>query len=244
MGSANPRLGGKSNAPYILAQSAVPVALAPNGTVATNGQIALGVGLPTTYSNGVWLNLPAGAVSGGPAGLYWAVMTSPTAGQVYTNYVNTSGEFIPFIPSGTLTPAVGSNVAYTQSVIQVLLVNVSVPGGAMGPNGAIRVTTVFHASGGGGTKAFRGQFGGSTCWNLSSITANAAGGQLSIRNRGVLNAQYNINAATGDASSSAGAVVYGTVNTALAAFFGLTAQLVSAADGAVIESFIVEVLPG
>ncbi len=227
--------------PYILAQSAVPVCLAPNGTVATNGIVTLGTALPTTYSGGIWLRLPAGAVVGGLAGLYWAVMSSTTAGQVHTTFADPASQFIPYIPTG-LVAAVGSDAAYTQTTAIVTLVNVTVPGGSMGLNGGFRINQNQHGSGA-GSKAFRNYFGGSLIWNPQSVISNATGGTLIVRNRGVVNKQCNLNSSTGDVTTSAGAVSYGTVDTSVNQFIGLTAQLVGATDAATVEAFTIEILP-
>lgn len=228
------------NAHYILAQSAVPVCLAPNGTVATNGAITLVTALPTTYSGGIWLRLPAGAVSGGSAGLYWAVMSSTTQGQVYTNFVDPASAFTPYIP-GTLAAAVGSNSAYTQSTAIITMVNVTIPGGAMGPNGAYRLTWKFNGSGA-GSKAQRAKFGDQTPWNPFSVTTSPASGIHSLQNRGSVNRQYSSNGSSGD-SGSAGTGVYIALDTSIDQTLALTTQLTTATDAGITEGFMLEILP-
>ncbi len=134
----------KVNSPYVLAQSNVAVALAPNGTIDTNGIVTLGTALPRIYSSGIWLRFPAGAVVGGLAGLYWCDMTSTTVGQVYTNFVDGLSPFIPYIPVGALTNAVGSNAAYTQTVnTNIVLASVTNPPGSLGNNGQMKINEEF-----------------------------------------------------------------------------------------------------
>ena len=145
-----------------LAQTAIPSILVPNGTVATNGAITLGTALSAIYA-AAWIYLPAGAVVGGAAGLYYATFSSTTVGQVYTNYVNpASTQLIPAISAGTPVAAVGSNSAYTTVVAtDTPLATIDVPGLLMGANGRIRVTrresTINNANG----KTSKFSFGGS-----------------------------------------------------------------------------------
>lgn len=56
--------------------------VAPSGTVAVDGTITLGTALPATFSGGLWLYLPAGAIVSGAAAWYWADMSSTTVGVV------------------------------------------------------------------------------------------------------------------------------------------------------------------
>src|SRR5574337_1133130 len=88
--------------PYILAQSGVPVIVVPNGTVDANGTITLGTALSIVYAGGAWIRLPAGAVVGGSAGLYWCVFSFTTQGQVYTHFADKAAIFIPVVPTGAL----------------------------------------------------------------------------------------------------------------------------------------------
>lgn len=106
--------------PLSLAQSGVPVVLPSSGTITSGGAITLLTALPATYSGGAWIYLPAGAVVGGSAGLYYCLFSSATVGAVKTNYVAAgSTAFTPYIPDGALVAAVGSGSAYTLSLIHI-----------------------------------------------------------------------------------------------------------------------------
>ena len=93
--AAAPEIG-----PIILAQSAVPLGLLPSGTVAADGTITLATALPTTYSGGMWGRLPAGAVVGGAAGLYWIVFSSTAVGAVKTSFADPAAPFGGWKQSG------------------------------------------------------------------------------------------------------------------------------------------------
>lgn len=222
--------------PYILAQSAVPACLAPNGTVATDGTITLGTALPTTYSGGIWLRLPAGAVSGGSAGMYYAVMSSTTVGQVYTNYHDPASEFIPYIPS-SLTAAVGSNVAYTQTTgADVTLINA--PLTAAIDNVTLRITeTIFHSNSA-GSKIPRSYIGSDIVFSQANTTSlslsfyqmcHLHNGKVLYRNSANIGGVSGIGPALLPRSSTPGVLA--------------TGQLSSATDYIGYMGYCVEILP-
>jgi hypothetical protein len=88
-----------------LSQWNVPVGIAPTGTMGNNGAVTLGTALSTTYSNGIWLYYPAGAVAAGvpaSATFLWTVMSSTTAGTVYNSTFD-----------GLSVPVAGTTTAYS-----------------------------------------------------------------------------------------------------------------------------------
>lgn len=235
--------GRVSAIPYILAQSAVPVILAPNGTVAADGTITLGTALPTTYS-GAWVRLPAGAVSGGAAGLYWATFSSTTVGAVKSLFADPAQPFTPYVSSGVLVAAVGSGAGYTQTTnANITLVNLTVPGGVMGPNGQLVDTREFSYNTAVGTKSISVNFGGSGVMGSNRTTAGGHDQFTSrIKNRGLQNSNSAYSAS--EASTSA-VVPYANfnINTAVDQSYVLTGNIDTATNYVVIESFLLQVLP-
>jgi hypothetical protein len=226
----------------ILAQSAVPVILAPNGTIDAAGVLTLGTSLPTTYSGGAWVRLPAGAVVGGLAGLYWCTFSLVNTGAVKTLFVDPATPFTPYVPSVALVAAVGSGVAYTQTTgADITLCNVTVPGGSMGANGALRVATRWSFFNSAGNKIAIHKFGGSPA-GLSNghTTSGGAGFICTGRNRGVATAQtwpkFGSDTTTGIQQEAA-------VNTGVDQPFIAAANIVVATDHAILEGFTIEVLP-
>ena len=237
-------LGARVSTPYILAQSAVPVCLAPNGTVATNGIVTLGTALPTTYSGGIWLRLPANAIVGGAAGLYWVVMSSTTVGQVYTNFADPATEFIPSIPSGALVAAVGSNAAYTQTTgADITLVNATLAGGSLGLNGTLETKLFESHPSNANNKTFRNKLGGTTFLAIAATTSLTSSTLGFATNRGVANAQT-----TGAQTASSFGIntipaLYLGVDTSAAVASTITGQLAVATDFIVFERFCMNVMP-
>lgn len=128
--------------------SGTAVLLPPSGTIAPNGTTTLASALPETYDMGLWVYLPAGAITsvgGGVEGLYWAVASTTSILQFKNNFVDPSAaEFVPRPPDTVGTNATGSDSAYTSiASTNLLMANVTIPADSMGLNGRIDVDAHF-----------------------------------------------------------------------------------------------------
>lgn len=225
--------------PTVIGESGIPVILAPNGTVATNGTVTLGTALPLIYAN-AWMRLPAGAVVGGLAGLYFVKMTSTTEGQVYTNYADPTAAFVPSIPA-TQVAAVGSNAGYTQATAADLpLATLSLGAGAMGLNGEVRANALFGLNSTAGAKTAKIKLGASTVGSLAMTTSVAGSLSNQVRNRGAANAQIAQTADVSAGSANANALL--AVDTAVAQLVTISGQLAVATDYLVLEGFCAELV--
>lgn len=231
---------------YILAQSSVPIILAPNGTVAADGTITLGTALQTTYAN-AWVQLPAGAIVGGAAGLYFCTFSSTTVGSVKTLFVDPlTTAFTPYIPTSTLTTAVGSGSAYTQAVTMTALCNVVVPAGSMGPNGVLKSEVAFSTNNTANNKAYYATIGVPTLLqfcglNITQANVMGAAGRVRMGNRGSQQVQTYLGGGFG----------YSTLGTSIQRAFDMSVNqslfyaitMSTATDYVVLESFTVEISP-
>lgn len=221
-------------------QSAIPVVLAPNGTIATNGIVTLGTALPAIYAN-AWVYFPANAVVGGAAGLYFTQFTSTTAGQVTTSYVSAASAFTPTIPS-TVVNAVGSNAAYTQTTASALtLANVTIPAGAVGANGQIYIIPIWTHNSSVGAKVDAITLSSTSVYSLSNTTNTIESHPVVIQNRGVLNSQLSTSA--NGLSSGATTAIYSTVDLSVNQSLKFTGNIATATDYIVLEGFSVEITP-
>jgi hypothetical protein len=212
----------------LLAQSGVPFGIAPSGTIATNGTVTLGTALNLTYSGGIWLYFPAGAVVGGAAGFYWVVMSSATVGVVYTD-------------ASAAKIVVGSNAAYTGVTTEVTAASVALPANVIGPNGSLCVNVQASTNSTAGAKTVRTKLGSATVGTDAVTTSLALGVYRTINNRGGVARQVS------GPVSSAGvgtAVVESTVDTSQAQAFTITLQKAAATDTLVMESMALELYPG
>ena len=219
--------------------SALPVVLPANGTVATAGTITIGVALPQIYAN-CWIYLPAAAVVNGLAGIYFAKMTSTTEGQIYADYVSvTATPFVPHIPSGTLTAAVGSNSAYTTLTSAAFLAHVVIPGNLMGANGEAVFSGALATINNANAKSVVGTFGAMTYLTASAASVLTSSFKRVVTNRNSASLQVsNGLAALADTGTNTTANIIGTVNSGNDVACKLSVALaVPATDFAVLEYF-------
>lgn len=224
--------------PRVICQFSIPCVIANSGTVATNGTVTLGTALTLTYSDGCWLYLPAGAIVGGSAGWYYAVMSSTTVGQVYTAYMATMQT--PYIPA-LLTAATGSNSAYTGVTSQVTMGSVQIPAGLMGAQGSVRYKATFSYNNSAGAKTARVDFGGSTVLSVAPTTTVSISLDKTIHNRTA--AKQVIQAAADAQTASSTAITTLAVDTSVDVTVGVTGQLATATDFLILEALRIELCP-
>lgn len=213
----------------------IPVILPNSATVATNGAITL-TALATTYSNGAWVYLPAGAIVDGLAGLYWTIFSSTTAGVVKTNYVDAATtEFIPYVPSGTLVTAVGSNSAFvTPTGSDITLVNITLPANSISPGSNLKTYCIVTCPSAADDKIVKHKLGSTTI--AQQLFTTSTGGTLSTIVFSRTNAKQ-ILALYGD--SAIGATSFGAVDTTAVSKLVITGQLEDVAGYLVLEAFTV-----
>lgn len=221
--------------PYLLAQTGVPVILPSSGSSDAVGTITFTTALPYTPANGqpLAVYLPAGVVTAGSqgtgAGVYQAT------GKGTNNSVSLTG-----------TGIVTANGAYTQTTASNLtLANVTIPGGAMGPNGRLRTMVHTECPNNVNAKATVATFGGATVLNQSNSTIVQYLAVITTVNRGVQNAQigYSTSGTAGGSGTSSAASVVTTVDTSQAQVLTLSGQLAVATDYLILNSYSVEVMP-
>lgn len=231
----------------------VPVASAPDGSIAANGALTLS---PTTltklpgggYSNGIWLYFPANVINGSnAAGFYWAVFTNSGSGTIYNNVYTpgtNSGAGSWRVPT-TLVPFSGTTgTAYTGTTASVTTHSFVIPGNAMGPNGVIR-TDIYHRNNTtAGAKAVVQKAGSNTLGYSNSQTTQGNNIDSSfIWNRGLTNVQEALISGAPLHSNAAGNP--GTIDTTANFTLTMTTQTSTVStDWVVIESLRITVLPG
>lgn len=235
-----------SVSPYVLAQSGIPMVLAPNGTVATNGVITLATAVSPITVSGCWIRLPAGAVLNSPAGLYYAIFTSTTVGQVYTAMYDPATEAAPGVPR-VLVPAVGSNTPYVQATsTNITLANVLVPANTLGAFGGLEIASIWSMGpAASGTRLLEQRFATQTFKTNNFATDRLSYCDMAyLTNRGVATRQISW--------SSGYQVSYGSINGGVGVLsvdttkhqpLIFTGAIAVATDYAILEYFSVRVLP-
>jgi hypothetical protein len=172
----------------VLAQWGVPVGLASSGTMGNNGAASGMTALPATFSGGMWLYIPAGAIAAGEpatAAFRWFKASSTTAGTFYNSSWDGSG--IP--PLGTDTPYVTTGPGAFTGIAagEIVAATITIPAGALGPNGRLSVDSSQTNNTAAGNKMFRIRYSGAAGTVLSTQTASTAassGVVATLRNMG------------------------------------------------------------
>lgn len=210
--------------------------------------------MPTmlTYGNGVQTrfevpgslnkNVFVGGVAVTPVSTDFQSVTlspAPALGvPVQVNYDPTQVRTLP-------GPSVLANSAVAQSATglttEVVLATVVLPGGTLGPNGALRINAGFTATNNANAKFASVKFGGQAL--LSMNLANGAAGSIGLvcTNRNSLASQYIRN---NGHSPVTGLNSQSTANTAIDQILQITMTLAVGTDIGTLESFTIEVLPG
>ena len=128
------------------------------------------------------------------------------------------------------------------------LATIAIPAGAMGTDGALRVTAKWRFSGGAATKTVFTDFGGTTFQSYADTSAGVLTTQVTIANRNSASAQIGGLSGTDAMFGKSGVADYntGTVNTANAQNLTLAAQWGTAGAGTNnirLEGYTVELLP-
>lgn len=236
---AIPETGGEPPSRRILAMGGIPTIIANSGTVATGGTITLGTALQLTYPQ-CWLYLPAGAIVGGSAGWYYAIMSSTTVGVVYTNYQATMTQPLALGVAATLTVATGSNSGYTGVTTEVTMAAAVIPAGLLGTTGRVVAEGNWAHNSSAGAKVAKVAFGGSTVLSVSDTTTLGIDIRKTIQNRSASSQIIRVAVDTGAAQSVAPTLL--AIDTSAEVTVALTGSIATATDTMVLENFLIEVL--
>ena len=230
--------------PIVLAKWGVPVGLASSGTMGNNGAVSGMTALPTTYSAGIWLYIPAGAIAAGvpaAAAFRWFKGSSTTAGTFYDS--TWDGLSVPTVGTTTAFSTTGPGAFTGVAAGEITVATITVPAGAMGPNGVLRMDTAITNNSAAGNKIFEVKFG-ALAFQATATTNVMTGGWYEIRNLGVANFQKGSVFIGGAGTAALSAVAYGTVDSASAVTFLVTLEKATATNHAIFEGATVTVVYG
>jgi hypothetical protein len=140
----------------------------------------------------------------------------------------------------------GAAVSHTGNTNETTLATVTIPGGSMGPNGVVRVTSLWSVTNSSNNKALIIRFGGTSGTAYQNITVTTVGTVhfvTLIRNRNSANSQVGHASGAGlPFGTSGGAVTTSSVDTANDVDLVVRGTLASAGETITLESYMVEVL--
>lgn len=184
--------------------------VAPSGTVAADGAITLGTALPATFSGGLWLYLPAGAIVSGAAAWYWADMSSTTVGVVRGSQGGAA--------------LVGSAAAYTGVTAEATAYTCNIATPEVGRSTILRLPTLCAS--GTNAKTIRLRVGGAAVLTTAISTTGQLGGVVQILTTNLGGGVVSIENANGGGTSAV--VMLADVGAAIAV--DVTLQQATATD--------------
>ena len=140
--------------------------------------------------------------------------------------------------------ASGVQVSHTGNTNETALATVTIPAGAMGPNGRLRIRAVFSHTNGADDKIGRlrlGGISGTIHWNRTFTTTALNRLDWEIANRNAQNSQVGWQAGSSSFETSAGALTTSAIDTSAATTLVFSTQLENGVDTASLESYTVEI---
>jgi len=136
-------------------------------------------------------------------------------------------------------------IPLTGTTTETDFVLVTVPGGAMGPNGAIQITTLASAgANNANAKNIRYRFGGSAFQNFSLASTLTHEGLRTIINRNSQSSQIAATAGAGTYGTNGGANATSAIDTSANFDIRITGLLANAGDTLTLERYLIEILYG
>jgi hypothetical protein len=132
-------------------------------------------------------------------------------------------------------------VSHSGSTAKTTLATVTVPGGAMGPNGVLRITSLWSHTNSANTKTPRVEFAGTQYYGASFTNAATSRMSRAIANRNAANSQVGVPASgTFNWGSTTGALTTSSVDTSIDQDLVFSGQLANSGETIALESYLVE----
>ena len=143
----------------------------------------------------------------------------------------------------------GVAASHTGNTTETVLATIPLAAAAMGPNGALKITSVWSYTQTVNSKTMRARLGGLAGTAFQALVVTTAirntRMQCQIHNRNANNAQASHSPTLpGGWSTDASAIVTGTIDTSIAQNLVITAQLGLGSETLTLESYLVELLYG
>jgi hypothetical protein len=220
-----------------------PIGMGSSCTIGANGDLSAMTAFQFTYSTGIYLYFSANAFyAGSPAGFYWCVMSSATAGTAYGNMLDITNPTA--VPVANRIAIVGAGSAYTQSTAGIVCLQRTIPAGAFGLTSALTAKSIITNNSSAGQKTHRVRLAaGSDMGFWQQSTNTLLQGEACAFARGVTNAQFVTKGGTGFTGGIAAvsASQQFTADMSIDQLHTATLQIATATDNLVLESIFSEI---
>lgn len=134
-------------------------------------------------------------------------------------------------------------VSKTGDLVEATLASITIPAGAMGLNGSLRLTTVWSMTNNANIKNVITKWGGTNIATLPCASMATYREQRQINNRNAANSQVSFVSSFGGWSNSGVAIGTFTKDTTQDQALAIAVQLANAADTITLEAYTLELIP-
>lgn len=132
----------------------------------------------------------------------------------------------------------------TGTAAETVLATYTLKGGVMGPNGVVRVTTLWSTTNSSNNKTIKVKLAG-TPFFASAVTTSASVSSINmIRNRNNQSSQAYFTTASTTFAATPSAIVTSAINTTIDQNIEITGQLANTGEAITLEGYTIELLPG
>jgi hypothetical protein len=157
--------------------------------------------------------------------------------EITPNPPQVNGHLTPYVLAQSAVP---SSVTGTTS--ETVLATITIPANAMGPNGAVRVTSQWSYTNSANTKTTNQRFAGFQARTVPLTTTSSRSDIFLITNRNATNSQVGSSAGAGAYGTSGGTSATFSVDTTQPQNITLCGTLTNTSETITLESYIVEIL--
>jgi len=133
-------------------------------------------------------------------------------------------------------------VSHTGDANEFTFATITVPAKSMGPNGRVRITTLWTHANSANNKALKIKFGSTTYKTIVDAASATDRFQAEIANRNATNSQVGSASDSGGFGTSTNAVVTSNEDTTANVTIAITGQLATSTETIVLESYLVELM--
>jgi hypothetical protein len=162
---------------------------------------------------------------------------------VFNNTYASGTPSIPATPTAFVTVGPGAYAGVTTAVTGP---QITVPANSLGPNGVLRISEQWSTTNSAGAKTLTSSFSGTNIKSVALTTSNGYKATDTLYNRGIQAAQIGdqVGLTTGGVGLLTGTNEYFFINFALPQIYQMIGTLAVATDVLVMESYLLEAIPG
>lgn len=168
--------------------------------------------------------------------------TATTQRSFGTAFINNDGTRTKIAPIVLAQSAVA--IPHTGDTGFPTVATIKVPGGLMGKNGRLRITSLWSMTNNANSKSWFVNFGGTSFYSLSAGSIATVQAVTHVANRGAQNSQVGAPSDMTSFGSGTSALVTTAIDTSADQDVTLALHVANAADTITLESYSIEVQPG